>query len=1233
MREAESRLKLAEQRHRGAEEREAAASELEGALRADRRELSLRESAVSAAEARAASRERAARHLEECLKVELAAAAAKQGSAGKPLSSANTAAPSTAADGGAASRRTQEWAIGGAQFHFPAVRTGILEATSPSPSLGWDSLDAQVQGRHAMRVEGVGAGAGTVGQVMPGERERNVEERERHLAEWSKALAEQAEAMGEQAVKLEAAYDQLRQREEAGDAATADDAPAVVVESQEGASAGKAKEGCGSGVQQGEDDGIREVDERPRQTEDRQVTSSSRTHEAPATSEAEAPIDRSVPVRATETASEQALDRHLEQETVRLAEKARELEAERRRLTAASEAANHEHDRAQIEKQEASEARKSAAALRLQLEREKAKLEAERGGLAAEKSLLAAERDRLETEKARALRETCASNETLRTINANESGRKSTPAFGLPAAVAAERRDHAATAVAPSPVPLPSVAGSHDVRDAGTSPRDAGAASGTASQVEMSDIFSAQSTSEVVDPLRARNDKNGDSNDETKMAEERPRTGLGLDKRQSIKAENMETGRPVPHTNAGSKISSGDSVKALVQEMAAELGQQSAPRRNRASHNRSTEPASNNATAASVDGVNRVSSSRSASPRASGARRRQHQRNASEAQGDKTRANSRRNTRRGGQGGRRWGSENTRGTAEGVGPSLDSIRRRLHGAATAARGTAQEAVSDTSGDDVEFSSPVATPVSRPTPARSTSSSPRGARVVGGQYRRSLVPPPRTSEVPSGDKEQHQVRYRRREEEEQKSPRAGIAMVPLLRPGVTVASTVSKTGAAAVHEDPFLAQLHARLAGADHTLRESLGRRQALINKFGYSGGSGGLSSSLGPSEGEETTSDFPSGSPELTTSNGSSPADAAVARGTTTSGVERQARRGPGAAESSPESPGIRGRFGFTGRGTPRRVVVTPQGPGRRSSLLPVASGEPEQNSRPTERKGQAASASSTATFSAPRAGQAFTGIGRSDDTRVVSMTAASVPAVGAQSPPPAAQRDTRDAMGSSTVVMAGPTRRVTSAASDTDDTEAEKENLRELMMALGADGGEDDIDNDDNDDGHDRATGHSPGSPSDRHANAVEHVDQGRAQVSPAEGVAPAVASSPAAADLQYAGLLEWASNRRPSHGERSHTAMATSDDIRSGGSERLDAFAGNGEESTGVAAEGDEHGVVGSERAPGEADAGGGDTLMSSLRAQHEDIASRLQDISLQVPRQTRSLIDVFCRFDYTL
>ncbi|CAN0426131.1 unnamed protein product, partial [Ectocarpus sp. 8 AP-2014] len=97
--------------------------------------------------------------------------------------------------------------------------------------------------------------------------------------------------------------------------------------------------------------------------------------------------------------------RHLEQETVRLAEKARELDAERHRLKLAAESAEKEHARAQAERQAASDATRDAATLRVALEREKTRLDAEKGGLAAERSLLAAERGRLATERSRTRRE------------------------------------------------------------------------------------------------------------------------------------------------------------------------------------------------------------------------------------------------------------------------------------------------------------------------------------------------------------------------------------------------------------------------------------------------------------------------------------------------------------------------------------------------------------------------------------------------------------------------------------------------------------------------------------------------------------------------------------------------------------------------------------------------------------------------------------------------------------
>ncbi|CAM9718244.1 unnamed protein product, partial [Choristocarpus tenellus] len=59
-------------------------------------------------------------------------------------------------------------------------------------------------------------------------------------------------------------------------------------------------------------------------------------------------------------------------------------------------------------------------------------------------------------------------------------------------------------------------------------------------------------------------------------------------------------------------------------------------------------------------------------------------------------------------------------------------------------------------------------------------------------------------------------------------------------------------------DPFLAQLQARLAGTEHGLQESLGRRRALLSGFGHQGGETGGEGSLGISEGDELSSDIPS---------------------------------------------------------------------------------------------------------------------------------------------------------------------------------------------------------------------------------------------------------------------------------------------------------------------------------------------------------------------------------------
>lgn len=344
MREAEARLRLVEQRQRAAEEREAAASELEGALRADRRELSLRESAVSVAEARAAAREQAAQELHESLKRAQSAAAAHARS-GKP--STSSTGPFSTDPGALATRseenvdenqRRQYWMAGGSGGYPPPLRAlalgSTIPAASPSPSLGWGSTEA-----------GHGPGRSTeeaaVAAIQEG-RERDMKVRERQLEEWSNALAEQAGAMREQALKLEVAYDQLRRKEEAGGAAVGG-GPAVAALPQGRPNGDEVVENSKGSVAEANDMYGPVTAGRPAQAGDRQydalslsttgttpaempaapvgVSSNNRPDECP---RGEKQSDTLPPGRAAVEA-EQALARHLEQETVRLAEKVRFL--------------------------------------------------------------------------------------------------------------------------------------------------------------------------------------------------------------------------------------------------------------------------------------------------------------------------------------------------------------------------------------------------------------------------------------------------------------------------------------------------------------------------------------------------------------------------------------------------------------------------------------------------------------------------------------------------------------------------------------------------------------------------------------------------------------------------------------------------------------------------------------------------------------------------------------------
>ncbi|CAM9231497.1 unnamed protein product, partial [Discosporangium mesarthrocarpum] len=127
------------------------------------------------------------------------------------------------------------------------------------------------------------------------------------------------------------------------------------------------------------------------------------------------------------------------------------------------------------------------------------------------------------------------------------------------------------------------------------------------------------------------------------------------------------------------------------------------------------------------------------------------------------------------------------------------------------------------------------------------------------------------------------------------------------------------------EDPFLAQLHARLVGTEHGLLESLGRRRALLSDFGRGAGS------LGISEGDDLSSDLPSASAASLSASSLSPSVS----------NRRAPGRGLGTPGSVTPTP-----FGFTGRDSPQtresqnqQELVQPAGPVLRSGLhTPLAS-------------------------------------------------------------------------------------------------------------------------------------------------------------------------------------------------------------------------------------------------------------------------------------------------------
>lgn len=158
-------------------------------------------------------------------------------------------------------------------------------------------------------------------------------------------------------------------------------------------------------------------------------------------------------------------------------------------------------------------------------------------------------------------------------------------------------------------------------------------------------------------------------------------------------------------------------------------------------------------------------------------------------------------------------------------------------------------------------------------------------------------------------------------------------------------------------------------------------------------------------------------------------------------------------------------------------------------------------------------------------------------------------------------------------------------AASDTDDTEAEKENLRELMRALGGD----ESANDANDAGRAR----------DERQEGEEEQEQEEERWS--AGFPRETDSAPAGAGGFSPDGDSWGTEPEMRHvgagGVSRDGEGMVGGDTRRGGT---DVVAAAGAAAAAIA---------------GEADAGGGDTLLSSLRAQNGDISSRLRDISLQV------------------
>lgn len=1186
-RDADARLlRQAKQHLEAAKEREAAAAKLEGVLRADRAELSLRERALSEAEARASTKEQAAIDLEAQLRVRLPVYQGSQ----QPMPSAPIGEAGGAGRGATSGGRG--WVTG---LQYLALGSSI-SAASPLHSTDWRPPAAGANESHG------DVAASRVPSLPGGHVHGDVETRERQLEEWSQALAEQAGAMREQALRLEEAYDQLRRKEA--------EATRDAVDSDEGEEGGESRGDAAACVA---------TEGAARENKHRGVSHSPAAAPPPA-----APVELAVAAISgggkgddggydvSRTADVGEAGRQLEQETVRLAEKARELDAERRRLTVSAEIANREHARAQMERKEASEARKDAATLRLELERERAKLDAEKGGLAAERSLLAAERGRLATERARTRRGDTIGAEgevgEVLNVRATAQGSSETRTSGISRLPPAAR-----VAV----VPVPGAASAPDAFVAEVGRFGAGD-DGRGSEDGLAGVPTPEPPLGRSSAPTAPSGDSGGVASNAVTGEHRVGTG-GVDPcagGETAETEELHTlvgqvepgatrqagrDRASPETTPGAPPGAPPTAPAsrdhefpgspvvLIRKLASELarespGSQGSPVGRVVGSGRTQSGGGGASARVRGDGgetwgrvsstaseeetvpkpTNNAGHTRNSVPRVSeGARRRGDRESAAERQG---RRSARKETRSRGR---------EDGDQRAERPSLESIRRRLQGVSRRGGGSGGGEKAETSEDN-ESSPPFAGLTRRTTPGRSASSSPSYSRLPhspegAGRARRNRKDSPPPLGVPS-------LRT---------SPPLGQRLLP--RAPVTPSAASRISTAAAAREDPFLAQLHARLAGADHTLRQSLGRRQALLSRFGHD-----ASSSMGiPSEPD--TSDFPSASvdasPEATASASSSPADAAGQREGTAADAVVQQRNGQSSAVSSsglgssPELEAARSRFGFKGAVTPRRVVPPRERGRRRESPLAAAAavvvgqeGSPSESmstagglaagargllpnvtddsARVEERttEGEGEEGGNRPRLMQPRAGSRGASISASRGGRASTAAAGRVAGRGGTAPRGTAGRATG------------------TDASDTDDTEAEKENLRELMRALGADDDGDDLDME------------------------SSRQNQGRRVAQYQEGVVAAGGGGGGALSR----------DRRWYSDDNNEDAMPES------GQAVAAPIDGGVEEVKGSE---EEHAAAGGAAVAGEADAGGGDTLMSSLRAQNQDIASRLQDMSLQV------------------